>query len=66
MWGRNEQEARDRAAVQYGVTPDSITLTQGDPSLLSTSHYSKAVQVGVHFIYNITKCITRRQRMNGE
>lgn len=35
VWGRSEQEARDRAASQYGVAPDALTLTQ-DPDVLDT------------------------------
>ncbi|XP_023250626.1 valine--tRNA ligase, mitochondrial [Seriola lalandi dorsalis] len=33
--GRSEDEARQRAAVKYGVRPDTITLTQ-DPDVLDT------------------------------
>lgn len=32
VWGRSEDEARQRAAVKYGVEPGAITLTQGDSS----------------------------------
>ncbi|CAL8295716.1 unnamed protein product [Merluccius merluccius] len=35
VWGRSEQDARERAAVKYGVAPDSLTLTQ-DPDVLDT------------------------------
>ena len=30
VWGRSEEEARERAAGKYGVTADAFTLTQGD------------------------------------
>lgn len=33
VWGRSKDEARQRAAVKYGVKPECITLTQGDSSL---------------------------------
>ncbi|XP_068455166.1 valine--tRNA ligase, mitochondrial [Clinocottus analis] len=35
VWGRSEDEARQRAAVKYGVKPGDITLTQ-DPDVLDT------------------------------
>ncbi|XP_056153882.1 valine--tRNA ligase, mitochondrial [Lampris incognitus] len=35
VWGRSEEEARERAAVKFGATLDSITLTQ-DPDVLDT------------------------------
>ncbi|KAM4549628.1 valine--tRNA ligase, mitochondrial isoform 2-T2 [Fundulus diaphanus] len=35
VWGRSEKEARQRAAVKYGVNPDDITLRQ-DPDVLDT------------------------------
>ncbi|XP_037329260.2 valine--tRNA ligase, mitochondrial isoform X1 [Pungitius pungitius] len=35
VWGQNEDEARQRAAVKYGVKPEDITLTQ-DPDVLDT------------------------------
>uniref|UniRef100_A0A6Q2XHC1 Valine--tRNA ligase, mitochondrial n=1 Tax=Esox lucius TaxID=8010 RepID=A0A6Q2XHC1_ESOLU len=35
VWGRSQAEARERAAVKYEVTPDSVTLTQ-DPDVLDT------------------------------
>ncbi|XP_056271759.1 valine--tRNA ligase, mitochondrial isoform X8 [Pseudoliparis swirei] len=35
VWGRSEDEARQRAAVKYGVKPEDITLTQ-DPDVLDT------------------------------
>uniref|UniRef100_A0A8C7IRB3 Valine--tRNA ligase, mitochondrial n=1 Tax=Oncorhynchus kisutch TaxID=8019 RepID=A0A8C7IRB3_ONCKI len=35
VWGRSEEEARERAAGKYGVTADTITLTQ-DPDVLDT------------------------------
>lgn len=35
VWGRSEHEARQRAAVRYGVKPEDITLTQ-DPDVLDT------------------------------
>uniref|UniRef100_A0A3Q3J4C9 Valine--tRNA ligase, mitochondrial n=1 Tax=Monopterus albus TaxID=43700 RepID=A0A3Q3J4C9_MONAL len=35
VWGRSENEARQRAAVKYGVKPEAITLTQ-DPDVLDT------------------------------
>ncbi|XP_070702289.1 valine--tRNA ligase, mitochondrial isoform X2 [Pempheris klunzingeri] len=35
VWGRSEDEARQRAAVKYGVKPQTITLTQ-DPDVLDT------------------------------
>ncbi|KAJ7991808.1 hypothetical protein DPEC_G00287710 [Dallia pectoralis] len=35
VWGRSQAEARERAAVQYAVAPDSVTLTQ-DPDVLDT------------------------------
>ncbi|KAJ0055151.1 hypothetical protein NL108_011177, partial [Boleophthalmus pectinirostris] len=35
VWGRSEDEARHRASVKYGVTPESISLTQ-DPDVLDT------------------------------
>ncbi|XP_071389983.1 valine--tRNA ligase, mitochondrial, partial [Centroberyx affinis] len=35
VWGRSEDEARQRAAVKYGVKPESITLTQ-DTDVLDT------------------------------
>uniref|UniRef100_A0AAZ3SG51 Valine--tRNA ligase, mitochondrial n=1 Tax=Oncorhynchus tshawytscha TaxID=74940 RepID=A0AAZ3SG51_ONCTS len=35
VWGRSEEEARERAAGKYGVTADAITLTQ-DPDVLDT------------------------------
>ncbi|XP_070777490.1 valine--tRNA ligase, mitochondrial [Enoplosus armatus] len=35
VWGRSEDEARQRAAVKYGVKPEAITLTQ-DPDVLDT------------------------------
>ncbi|XP_076013348.1 valine--tRNA ligase, mitochondrial isoform X2 [Genypterus blacodes] len=35
VWGRTEDEARQRAAVIHGVKPEDITLTQ-DPDVLDT------------------------------
>uniref|UniRef100_A0A673YN26 Valine--tRNA ligase, mitochondrial n=1 Tax=Salmo trutta TaxID=8032 RepID=A0A673YN26_SALTR len=35
VWGRSEEEARERAAGKYGVAADTITLTQ-DPDVLDT------------------------------
>ncbi|XP_076610497.1 valine--tRNA ligase, mitochondrial isoform X1 [Chaetodon auriga] len=35
VWGRSEDEARQRAAVKYGVKPEAIILTQ-DPDVLDT------------------------------
>ncbi|XP_054620182.1 valine--tRNA ligase, mitochondrial isoform X2 [Dunckerocampus dactyliophorus] len=35
VWGRNEEEARKRAAVKYGVKSEDISLTQ-DPDVLDT------------------------------
>ncbi|XP_051991627.1 valine--tRNA ligase, mitochondrial-like isoform X1 [Xyrauchen texanus] len=35
VWGRTAAEARERAAVKFGVNPDDITLTQ-DPDVLDT------------------------------
>ncbi|XP_042362406.1 valine--tRNA ligase, mitochondrial [Plectropomus leopardus] len=35
IWGRSEDEARQRAAAKYGVKPEAITLTQ-DPDVLDT------------------------------
>uniref|UniRef100_A0A9J7YC20 Valine--tRNA ligase, mitochondrial n=1 Tax=Cyprinus carpio carpio TaxID=630221 RepID=A0A9J7YC20_CYPCA len=35
VWGRSAAEARQRAAVKFGVNPDAITLTQ-DPDVLDT------------------------------
>lgn len=35
VWGRTAAEARERAAVKFGVNPDHITLTQ-DPDVLDT------------------------------
>ncbi|XP_074470390.1 valine--tRNA ligase, mitochondrial [Sebastes fasciatus] len=35
VWGRSEDEARQRAAVKYGVKPEDVTLTQ-DPDVLDT------------------------------
>ncbi|XP_061110480.1 valine--tRNA ligase, mitochondrial isoform X2 [Conger conger] len=35
VWGRDEAEARQRAAVRFGVNPDSVTLTR-DPDVLDT------------------------------
>lgn len=35
VWGHTEDEARQRAAVKYGVNPEAITLTQ-DPDVLDT------------------------------
>ncbi|XP_072226903.1 valine--tRNA ligase, mitochondrial isoform X1 [Leuresthes tenuis] len=35
IWGQSEDEARQRAAVKYGVKPEDITLTQ-DPDVLDT------------------------------
>lgn len=35
VWGRSENEARQRAAVKYGVDPAAVTLTQ-DPDVLDT------------------------------
>uniref|UniRef100_A0A8C9WUA4 Valine--tRNA ligase, mitochondrial n=1 Tax=Sander lucioperca TaxID=283035 RepID=A0A8C9WUA4_SANLU len=35
VWGQSEDEARQRAAVRYGVKPEDITLTQ-DPDVLDT------------------------------
>ncbi|XP_039976792.1 valine--tRNA ligase, mitochondrial [Xiphias gladius] len=35
VWGQNKDEARQRAAVKYGVRPEAITLTQ-DPDVLDT------------------------------
>uniref|UniRef100_A0A8C5A2W1 Valine--tRNA ligase, mitochondrial n=1 Tax=Gadus morhua TaxID=8049 RepID=A0A8C5A2W1_GADMO len=35
VWGRSEQQARERAAAQCGVDPASLTLTQ-DPDVLDT------------------------------
>uniref|UniRef100_A0A671VIJ0 Valine--tRNA ligase, mitochondrial n=1 Tax=Sparus aurata TaxID=8175 RepID=A0A671VIJ0_SPAAU len=35
VWGRSEDEARQRAAVKYGVKPEAVTLTQ-DPDVLDT------------------------------
>ncbi|XP_008329801.2 valine--tRNA ligase, mitochondrial-like [Cynoglossus semilaevis] len=36
VWGRTEDEARQRAAVKYGVHPTSVNLTRGD-SLFKTT-----------------------------
>uniref|UniRef100_A0A3B4FV82 Valine--tRNA ligase, mitochondrial n=1 Tax=Pundamilia nyererei TaxID=303518 RepID=A0A3B4FV82_9CICH len=30
VWGRSEDEARQRAAVKYGLKPDAVTLTRPD------------------------------------
>ncbi|XP_061912751.1 valine--tRNA ligase, mitochondrial [Entelurus aequoreus] len=35
VWGRNEDEARQRATIKYGVKPEDISLTQ-DPDVLDT------------------------------
>ncbi|KAJ8273801.1 hypothetical protein GJAV_G00105680 [Gymnothorax javanicus] len=35
IWGRDEEEARERAAVKFGVNADSVTLTR-DPDVLDT------------------------------
>lgn len=35
VWGRSEDEARQRASVKYGVKPEALTLTQ-DPDVLDT------------------------------
>ncbi|KAM9307073.1 valine--tRNA ligase, mitochondrial isoform 2-T2 [Pholidichthys leucotaenia] len=35
VWGHSEDEARQRAAVKYGVKPESLTLTR-DPDVLDT------------------------------
>ncbi|KAM4539406.1 valine--tRNA ligase, mitochondrial isoform 2-T2 [Odontesthes bonariensis] len=35
IWGQSEDEARQRAAVKYGMKPEDITLTQ-DPDVLDT------------------------------
>lgn len=35
VWGRSEDEARQRAAVKYGLKPDAVTLTR-DPDVLDT------------------------------
>uniref|UniRef100_A0AAQ5Y1C5 Valine--tRNA ligase, mitochondrial n=1 Tax=Amphiprion ocellaris TaxID=80972 RepID=A0AAQ5Y1C5_AMPOC len=35
VWGQSEDEARQRAAVKYGVKPEAFTLTQ-DPDVLDT------------------------------
>lgn len=35
VWGQNEDEARQRAAVRYGLKPEDITLTQ-DSDVLDT------------------------------
>uniref|UniRef100_A0A3B5L3G8 Valine--tRNA ligase, mitochondrial n=1 Tax=Xiphophorus couchianus TaxID=32473 RepID=A0A3B5L3G8_9TELE len=35
VWGKSEEEARQRAAVKYGVNPEHITLRQ-DPDVLDT------------------------------
>ncbi|XP_062265343.1 valine--tRNA ligase, mitochondrial isoform X1 [Platichthys flesus] len=35
VWGQSEDEARQRAAIRYGVRPEAITLTQ-DPDVLDT------------------------------
>ncbi|KAM9340530.1 valine--tRNA ligase, mitochondrial [Symphorus nematophorus] len=35
VWGQSEDEARQRAAVKYGVKPEALTLTQ-DPDVLDT------------------------------
>ncbi|XP_023665597.1 valine--tRNA ligase, mitochondrial [Paramormyrops kingsleyae] len=35
VWGRSEEEARERAAARFGVTPDAVTLTR-DPDVLDT------------------------------
>ncbi|XP_030644740.1 valine--tRNA ligase, mitochondrial [Chanos chanos] len=35
VWGRTEAEARERAVSKFGLTPDTITLTQ-DPDVLDT------------------------------
>ncbi|XP_066529693.1 valine--tRNA ligase, mitochondrial [Hoplias malabaricus] len=35
VWGRSEAEARERAAVKFGVSPDALILTQ-DPDVLDT------------------------------
>ncbi|KAM4725503.1 valine--tRNA ligase, mitochondrial isoform 2-T3 [Anableps anableps] len=35
VWGKSEKEARQRAAVKYGVNPEDITLQQ-DPDVLDT------------------------------
>uniref|UniRef100_UPI0037E89958 valine--tRNA ligase, mitochondrial n=1 Tax=Semicossyphus pulcher TaxID=241346 RepID=UPI0037E89958 len=35
VWGRSEDEARQRAAVKYGAKPEDMTLTQ-DPDVLDT------------------------------
>ncbi|KAG8004963.1 Valine--tRNA ligase [Nibea albiflora] len=35
VWGRSDDEARQRAAVKYGVKPEDVTLTR-DPDVLDT------------------------------
>ncbi|XP_068188324.1 valine--tRNA ligase, mitochondrial [Antennarius striatus] len=35
VWGRTEDEARQRAALQYGVKPEAVALTR-DPDVLDT------------------------------
>ncbi|KAM6899585.1 valine--tRNA ligase, mitochondrial [Xenentodon cancila] len=35
VWGQSEDEARQRAAVRYGVKPEEVVLTQ-DPDVLDT------------------------------
>nr|XP_057904054.1 valine--tRNA ligase, mitochondrial isoform X2 [Doryrhamphus excisus] len=35
VWGRSEEEARERAAIKHGVKPEDIVLTQ-DPDVLDT------------------------------
>ncbi|XP_032392086.1 valine--tRNA ligase, mitochondrial [Etheostoma spectabile] len=35
VWGQSEDQARQRAAVRYGVKPEDVTLTQ-DPDVLDT------------------------------
>ncbi|XP_047460338.1 valine--tRNA ligase, mitochondrial [Mugil cephalus] len=35
VWGENEDEARQKAAVKYGVKPEAVTLTR-DPDVLDT------------------------------
>ncbi|XP_039870439.1 valine--tRNA ligase, mitochondrial isoform X2 [Simochromis diagramma] len=35
VWGLSEDEARQRAAVKYGLKPDAVTLTR-DPDVLDT------------------------------
>ncbi|XP_051271216.1 valine--tRNA ligase, mitochondrial isoform X4 [Dicentrarchus labrax] len=35
VWGRSKGEARQRAAIKYGLKPEDITLTQ-DPDVLDT------------------------------